>query len=121
MVPKITHLQFLVIRILGAKQRLGREIREELAQEGESRSLPSFYEMMARMEKDGLVEGSDRIAVKAQSGAERRYRATEAGIKRANEAHDFYASRPDNIARRYLGKTHRRKPRPNKDSHPDLF
>jgi len=116
-VPKITHLQFLVIRILGAKPRLGREIREMLAAEGESRSLPGFYQMMGRLEKDGLVEGSDRIAIEGQTATERRYRATETGIKQANEAFDFYASRPSNITRHYQ----RRKSRPDKESHPSLY
>src|SRR5436190_602300 len=74
-IPNITHLQFLVLNIIGATERSGRYIRERLAAEGVRGSLPSFYQSMSRLEDGAFVKGSYRVAhVEGQSIKERWYK-----------------------------------------------
>ncbi len=94
MIPELTHLQFLILMIIGGLERPGRYVREKLAEEGDKRSLPAFYQVMARLEEAGMVEGSaHRIEVERHSVTERRYKVTLAGRKALAEAQDFYAAR----------------------------
>jgi DNA-binding PadR family transcriptional regulator len=90
--PSITHLQFLVLGLLlGADEQPGRSLREALAAYGVRRSAPAFYQMMARLERDGLVEGwYEQIAVGDQAVTERRYRIKAAGSKLWSETRGFY-------------------------------
>jgi hypothetical protein len=46
-----------VMEIVGWDEVDGRDIRQELLDDGFSVSLANFYSRMARMEDDGLVEG----------------------------------------------------------------
>jgi len=93
--PDLTSLQFLVLQILGGVKRSGREIREKMAGEGVRKSLASFYQLMARMEDGGLVEGEyHKIEVAGQPVQERRYKITANGIRSYNEARTFYANAP---------------------------
>ena len=55
--PALTHLQFLVLGVLRANEQPGRVIRQAIATYGVRRSGPAFYQMMARLERDGLIEG----------------------------------------------------------------
>lgn len=89
--PELTHLQFLVLGVLRAEERPGRVVRDALAGFGIRRTGPAFYQLMARLEKDGLVEGwYEQITVGDQAVTERRYRISAAGKKRWNEARSFY-------------------------------
>lgn len=89
--PAITHLQFLVLGVLLSGEESGRAIREVIASYGLRRSGPAFYQMMARMERDGIVQGSyERIIVGDQAVTERRYRITAAGSKQWKKAYAFY-------------------------------
>ena len=73
-IPEITHLQFLVLGMLRSDARLGREIRRDLARHGARRSGPAFYQMMARLEDAGLIDGEyDQKVVRGQIIKERRY------------------------------------------------
>jgi DNA-binding PadR family transcriptional regulator len=93
-IPEITHLQFLVLCAIGGTQRPGREVREKLAEEGCDKSLPAFYQMMARMEDAGLVVGSTHpIHVGDQTVTERRYKVTGAGHKARQDTIEFYQER----------------------------
>jgi hypothetical protein len=48
---------------------------------------------MARLERDGLVEGwYEQITVKDQAVTERRYRIRPQGLKLWSEARDFYVA-----------------------------
>jgi DNA-binding PadR family transcriptional regulator len=93
-IPEITHLQFLVLGMLRSGARLGREIRRELGRHGARRSGPAFYQMMARLEDAGLIEGEyDQKVVRGQIIKERRYTLTSAGQTAWRATRDFYASK----------------------------
>jgi DNA-binding PadR family transcriptional regulator len=89
--PAITHLQFLVLGMLRAAPQSGRDIRRELARHGVRRSGPAFYQMMARLEDAGLVDGEyDQKIVAKQIIKERRYTLTRDGMAAWNSTRDFY-------------------------------
>jgi DNA-binding PadR family transcriptional regulator len=93
-VPQITHLQFLVLDALREGPRRGRHIRRELGRHGVQRSAPAFYQMMARLEDAGLVDGEyAQKIVGGQIIKERRYTLTETGEAEWRRTHDFYAER----------------------------
>ena len=78
--PALSHLQFLTLGVLIGGDEPGRVIREVLAEHGARRSAAAFYQLMARLERDGLVEGwYEPIVVAEQQARERRYRITPAG------------------------------------------
>jgi DNA-binding PadR family transcriptional regulator len=92
--PEITHLQFLVLDALGGDERAGRTLRERLAAYGVRNSGPAFYQMMARLEGTGLVEGwYEQTVVAGQHLKERRYRLTRDGRRALDETHNFYLQR----------------------------
>jgi DNA-binding PadR family transcriptional regulator len=92
--PDITHLQFLVLGMLRQSPRLGRHLRRELARHGVRRSGPAFYQMMARLEDAGLVDGEyDQKIVAGQIIKERRYRVTPDGAAAWNATRDFYLTK----------------------------
>jgi DNA-binding PadR family transcriptional regulator len=91
--PALTHLQFLVLGVLRANEQPGRAIREAIATYGVRRSGPAFYQMMARLERDGLVEGwYEQITAGGQSVKERRYRIKPAGARLWSATQSFYES-----------------------------
>lgn len=99
--PGVTHLQFLVLGILLSGQQSGRAIRQSIAQYGIRRSTPAFYQMMARLERDGMVDGwYDQVRVGDQSVTERRYRATAAGARMWEQAYTFYEGVRVSVAER---------------------
>jgi DNA-binding PadR family transcriptional regulator len=89
--PDITHLQFLLLAALMDGERSGRELREVLANEGERKSGPAFYQLMARMEDAKLVKGRyDQKVVDGQIIKERVYKVTGAGVGAFESVRDFY-------------------------------
>ena len=91
LLPRISHLQFLALGILQGGERAGREIRLVAVRFGVKRSAAAFYQMMARLERDQLVEGwYHQIRVGDQAVTERRYRITPAGTKAWARTREFY-------------------------------
>lgn len=91
--PNLTHLQFLVLGVLHGGEQPGRVVREALAAYGVRRTAAAFYQMMARLERDRLVEGYyGQVVVGDQSVTERRYRVTASGAKVWSETRGFYES-----------------------------
>jgi len=89
--PEISHLQFAVLGQLLASEQSGRAIRRQLAQLRVRQTGPAFYQMMARLEDEGLVEGwYVQKVVAGQILRERRYSITEAGRKAWSESRRFY-------------------------------
>src|SRR5262245_44623499 len=89
--PDITHLQFLVLGMLRSAPQHGRLLRKELSRHGVRRSGPAFYQMMARLEESGLVEGEyDQKVISGQIIKERRYTLTSTGTVAWNSTRDFY-------------------------------
>lgn len=94
--PDLTHLQFLILGVLRGDEQPGRVLRDALAGYGIRRTGPAFYQLMARLEKDGLVDGwYEQVTVGDQAVTERRYRITADGKKQWNEARAFN----DHVAR----------------------
>ncbi|MGE0862898.1 MAG: hypothetical protein AB7P34_03260 [Vicinamibacterales bacterium] len=90
--PTLTHLQFLVLGVLRNGDQPGRAVRQVLSAYGVRRSGPAFYQLMARLERERLVEGwYEQITVGDQAVTERRYRITADGTRRWNQAQAFYA------------------------------
>jgi DNA-binding PadR family transcriptional regulator len=99
--PGLTHLQFLVLGILLSDQHSGRAIRESIGKYGIRRSAPAFYQMMARLERDGMVEGwYEQVKVGDQAVTERRYRATAAASRVWERAYSFYEAIRSSVAER---------------------
>ena len=89
--PSISHLQFLALSVLRAGEQPGRALRKEAADFGVRHTAAAFYQMMSRLERDGLVEGwYEQIQVKDQAVTERRYRITSHGTRAWSEARAFY-------------------------------
>jgi DNA-binding PadR family transcriptional regulator len=89
--PAITHLQFLVLGQLLDTPSAGRDIRTTLRRHGVRRTAPAFYQMMARLEDAGLVEGwYDQQIIDGQLIKERHYRVRAAGARAWAATRDFY-------------------------------
>ncbi|HVT40760.1 MAG TPA: hypothetical protein VHE78_17100 [Gemmatimonadaceae bacterium] len=89
--PSISHLQFLALGVLLSGEQPGRLIRDAARGFGVRRSAAAFYQMMARIERAGLVEGwYEQITVGDQAVTERRYRITTGGRKAWAQARAFY-------------------------------
>lgn len=86
-------MQFLVLGLLKEREQPGRVIREALAAHGVKRSAPAFYQLMARLERDRLVDGwYEQVLAGDQAVTERRYRLRPAGKTLWREARDFYTA-----------------------------
>ena len=89
--PDTTHLQFLVLTGLGGRQRSGREVRDHLRKHRVRKSLPAFYQLMARLEEAKLVKGwYEREEIDRQIVRQRWYKVTASGLRAWNSARDFY-------------------------------
>jgi DNA-binding PadR family transcriptional regulator len=92
-VPNLSHLQFAVLAVLLDGEQPGRVLRDRLAEGGISKSGPGFYQLMARLEEDGLVEGwYVQKEVAGQMIKERTYRITGAGEAAWSRTREFYCS-----------------------------
>jgi DNA-binding PadR family transcriptional regulator len=98
----LTHLQFLTLGVLQPREQPGRVVRDALAAHGVRRTAAAFYQLMARLERDGLVDGRyEQIVVGDQAVTERRYRLTAAGLRLWNDARAFYTSIAEGPATRW--------------------
>lgn len=89
--PELSHLQFAVLGMLLDSERKGREIREQLAQLRVRQTGPAFYQMMARLEEAGFVEGwYTQKVVDGQILKERHYRVHATGEKAWRASRSFY-------------------------------
>jgi DNA-binding PadR family transcriptional regulator len=92
-VPAISHLQAVALGALLSSDQPGRVIREHLKRYGARRTAAAFYQMMARLERDGLVEGwYQQIQSGDQAVTERWYRVTAAGRRAWHHTRAFYES-----------------------------
>jgi DNA-binding PadR family transcriptional regulator len=99
--PGLTHLQFLALGVVLSGPQRGRAIREAIERYGIRRSGPAFYQMMARLERDGMVEGwYEQVKVGDQFVTERRYRPTAAGSRSWERAYAFYEGVHVSVTRR---------------------
>ena len=89
--PPLSHLQFLALGVLLSGEEPGRVIRDVVADFGVGRTGAAFYQLMARLERDGLVDGwYEPVVVGDQTVRERRYRITAAGNRAWRQTRAFY-------------------------------
>jgi hypothetical protein len=92
--PDLTHLQMLLIEVLGARRMSGKELRAALKQVGVNKTCPAFYQLMARMEQAGFVAGDyEDKSVDGVPIRERFCRLTGHGSKSYDATRRFYAER----------------------------
>ena len=90
-IPRLSHLQFLVVGILKGQHVPGRLIRARLLAFDVKKTGPAFYQLMSRLEDSGLVEGSyQQEIVQGQIIRERHYRLTGDGSRAWDQSRDFY-------------------------------
>jgi DNA-binding PadR family transcriptional regulator len=90
--PQLSHAQFVVVGSLMDGPVAGRDVRTELAGYGVRHSGPAFYQLMARMEDAGLIEGwYVQDVVDGQIIRERHYRILAAGRRAWRDTRRFYA------------------------------
>ena len=90
-IPRLSHLQFLVLGALREGRLAGREVRERIEAFGTRTSGPAFYQLMARLEDAGYVEGTyHQQIVESQIIRERHYRLTAAGSRAWKGTSEFY-------------------------------
>jgi len=95
--PKLTNVQMLFLECVGADKVSGRHLREQMAQRGWKKSAPMFYQLAARLEDEGLVEGSyQQRVIAGQPVRERQYRLTARGKEAFVEALRFCLERVHN-------------------------
>jgi DNA-binding PadR family transcriptional regulator len=91
--PEVTHLQWLVLGTLLNGDEAGYRVREELSKHGVKKSGPAFYQLMARLEADGLVKGRYEYSViEGQPIKERWYKLNAAGRRAWESTSEFYAA-----------------------------
>ena len=89
--PKLTHLQFVILGLLRDRERCGRSLRDGLLAFDIRKRGPAFYQMMARLEDSGLVEGwYEQQIVESQIIRERHYRILGDGRTAWETSRDFY-------------------------------
>ena len=94
----IPHLQFLILSELVNGEAAGHELRAMLDEEGQRKTGPAFYQLMARLEDAKLVKGKYRNTdVDGQIVRERRYEITGGG-RRAVQAYLEFAARRAGLA-----------------------
>jgi hypothetical protein len=91
--PRLTHLQFLVLSALLRAPRAGRSLREALSASGIRQSGPAFYQMMAGLEDAAFVSGwYEQKIVDGQIIRERHYKVLVGGRKAWIRSRDFYVT-----------------------------
>jgi hypothetical protein len=89
--PRLTHLQFLVIAELSHGSVRGRQLRASLEEAGVRQSGPAFYQMMAGLEDAEFISGwYEQQVIDGQIIRERHYKVLAGGKKAWREARDFY-------------------------------
>lgn len=98
----LPHLQFAIIDILGANERPGHEIREELGRKYRTaKTLAAFYMLMKRMEDANLIKGRYEV-VKAgpYTAKERHYKVLGSGFRAWRTTRDWYINAAGALGRK---------------------
>ena len=91
--PRLSHLQFLVLGILLNEELRGRDLRSRLAEFGVRKSGPAFYQLMARLEDANFLTGRyEQEIVEGQIIRERCYKIRAPGVAAWNECRAFQAT-----------------------------
>lgn len=97
--PRLSHLQFLVLGVLGSGSLIGRTLRDRLADLAVKKSGPGFYQFMARLEESGYVSGEyEERVIDGQRIRERRYELTAEGKGAWETSREFYVTMSQTLA-----------------------
>ena len=89
--PELSHLQFAVLGILRGGEHKGRDLRRQLSQLRVRQTGPAFYQMMARLEEAGFIEGwYVQQVLDGQILKERHYRICMEGERAWRASRSFY-------------------------------
>jgi hypothetical protein len=89
--PRLTHLQFLVVSELLRGDTRGRDLRARLKAADVRQSGPAFYQMMAGLEDAAFVSGwYEQQIIDGQIIRERHYTVLASGKKAWQASRDFY-------------------------------
>ena len=92
-IPQATNLQVFLLQQLINGEKSGKELRQLLADNGAKKSGPGFYQIMSRLEDDGLVDPRwKNIEVNGHKVRERRYKITGGGRSVVRSVRDFVTS-----------------------------
>jgi DNA-binding PadR family transcriptional regulator len=90
-VPRLTHIQFIILTLLQSENASGKQIRDALRRAGIRRSGPGFYQIMARLEDAGWIKGEyQQEIVRSQIIRERVYTLMAPGRNACSDSRDFY-------------------------------
>ncbi len=96
--PPLSSLQFSVLGALLGAPCYGRQVRKALRERGVRRILAAFYQLMARLEDAGFVEGwYEQEVIRGQLIKERHYRITAAGTAAWQATRRFYAGEAEPV------------------------
>jgi len=87
--PEITDLQFTILDLIRNGSATGAEIRSGLRDYGDTRSYPAFYQLMGRIEAQGLVDGKTNTKSHMRS-----YTLTKKGKRQYDDKTEFFARKP---------------------------
>lgn len=92
MIPKITHIQYLILKYLAIKgESSGEALRKVLRTYELNHSGPKFYQLMARMEKQKYIFGHyKKSSTNGQAIKERFYLIKAEGIIQFGMAQKLY-------------------------------
>lgn len=94
MLPTLSHLQFLILhRLVMHGRQWSADLQAHIISHGNRMSGPSFYQLMRRMERDGLVVGRTGRRPGSRAIA-RDYRVTDAGQEAWAAVQEFYQRHP---------------------------
>jgi hypothetical protein len=103
-VPTMTHLQFLILDCLMSGKKSGRTVRAALAKQGAKKTGPAFYQLMARMEDAGWVEGwYEQEVIDGQLIKERHYKAIGKGVRAHGSVLEFYSRQASEVKGGLIG------------------
>lgn len=87
----LTAAQFMVLCVVGPAPVPGRIVRKQLAVGlQKAMALPTFYELMTRMEAAGYIDGRYEPRPEGQGGQERHYWITDSGMAAWKATSEFY-------------------------------
>jgi DNA-binding PadR family transcriptional regulator len=90
--PRLTHMQCLVLSTLGSREMTGKDLRNELAKVGTNKSGPGFYQLMSRLEDSKFIKSRQtQKIIDGQIIKESNYRITGDGLSALEDARSFYS------------------------------
>ncbi len=92
--PKLTNLQFFVLDSIGNGTRSAGQVMQAMKECDEARDPSAFYQLMSRMIRDDLVQGTMKSSTyNSRHYRERFYSLTKNGKLLYNDSVKFYSGK----------------------------